>query len=76
MPGDLWKELQDHVSEKKTQNSEASASGIIRGLVRDFLKKKEARRESRRAQSAIHPRHLKIRAHASSALPRGDERNF
>jgi hypothetical protein len=43
MPGDLWKELQDHVSEKKTQNSEASASGIIRGLVRDFLKKKRGK---------------------------------
>jgi metal-responsive CopG/Arc/MetJ family transcriptional regulator len=45
MPAELWKELQDHVEEKKKENPVASASDIIRALVRDYLKKAERKRK-------------------------------
>ena len=44
MPADLRKALQDHVKEKKKENPIASASDIIRVLVRDYLKKAESQR--------------------------------
>jgi len=37
MPDDLWKELQAHVEKLKAQGEEASASSIIRRLVRVYL---------------------------------------
>jgi len=39
MPDDLWKELQAHVEKLKAQGEEASASSIIRRLVRVYLGK-------------------------------------
>jgi Arc/MetJ-type ribon-helix-helix transcriptional regulator len=45
MPAELLKELRDHVKEKKKENPIASASDIIRALVREFLKNEKTKRK-------------------------------